>query len=275
MFRYLFLGTTAAFLFSCASMNHAPDQSFVDERIAQANKLNAEGDLHGALIQLRIAQRLSSDAKGVEPLLSKLEAKRISELSTLQSKLENQQLTANQQRQTLLRILALEPESDKYIQQLRYLVAQGVPELVNTKTDKPSVVLKPAPAPKKIESVTPKVNTSLAANNTETSFQEHLQLVEEAVRENDVELAKEHIELATQIRPEKAREIKKKFQNIKKQESERLYGEGVRVLYSDVKMAVLLFEKSLEIDPNNDLAQERLEKASRMLENLNQIKHQN
>ncbi|WP_102794765.1 hypothetical protein [Bowmanella denitrificans] len=256
----------------------------LEERKLQAKALEKRQQLAEALLQWEIIQSVNSNDQDAVIAISKLKNEIHLSLQKHYASLKKAEVEEDieEQRLLLLKILALNPTDSEAMASLRKLEWQDAYQaasdknasMANWRIEKP--VTKDSVARLKQPSTNlpkrEKTQQSLQQRSTQERIDRLLQQAEQKLQGQQWAQAGEILQQLSDFNGTSSLQTSKLI-NMKKQLSAQYYSQGMRVLTSDIDQAIDDLQTSLWYDPDNTKARLQLSRASKMKQNLEEIRN--
>ena len=278
----------------------APQQSrFLDERIQLAQSLENQERLAEALFQWRVLAEVYSDNEFVQQKYRNLEQKIDQKLVKLRGHLSGREsLSINPgNKKIYLKMLALQPDNKEAREALRQLEKGKVELAATLKTEKIQSLFYSNQQKAKKEIDLARYNEQVQDLLESGKYVSLIQLTDRFLSEYPqhqpahqvkynalIGLANDHLkaghkekainyyEKAQLVSDLNAPSLTKKITTLRRQLSSDLYVQGMKVFTTNIDKAVILLQKSVEINPSNFKAKQQLTRATKIQENLQRIK---
>ncbi|KXI28677.1 tetratricopeptide repeat protein [Paraglaciecola hydrolytica] len=297
--KYYLSALIVCILSACATVTHEQADIYLQRQLL-AMQLEAEEQYADALIQWKIAKTISPQQALVDAEVRRL-SQLISQktaLLTAQAKKLTPAANSNSLKTICLKILALEPDNQFAMQQLRNIEFKTGLSAAEKKTAKMNENIKLSQTQQQLQKAQADYNQQsqnllkqknfsallqlsqdyLLTTPKNTEAQQHqlhalLKLAEVHQLRGENEQAIGYLEQAYKLQPTSG--VSDQLSQLKQQVSNHYFVQANKVLKSDIDKAVEYLQSSVAFDHNNQSATKLLFQAKRIQQNLRQIKATN
>ena len=257
-------------LCSCATR---PDRTFpMESRKQQAIELEKKKHLADALLQWQIVSAANPEDQDARQAIVRLESAIRARLDSIREQVKKPS-PPEQLRILHLKTLALQPGNQEAIAALKKLEWTTADQAASDKSaSMANWQRKPAiSVPRNTPQVAPSPKASQTSSSTNLAqFNRLLDLAEQSLRDQRWEHAGELLLQASDLSQSDA---SGRLITMKKQLSQQYYALGMRVFTSNLEQAIDDLQTSLWFDPDNIKARIQLSRASKMKQNLEEIRN--